>query len=146
MEFKFYSEDTPAIQAPVHPGDCGFDLVISADSTIPAHGISAIQLDLFLAIPEGHVGMICDRSSMARRGIKVLGGILDSSYRGRVTVILVNLIDRPCILDEGDRIAQLLVLPVNTPALVRVGEQTDLGYTERGAKAFGSSNVLKETA
>lgn len=144
-ELKYYSDSVPAIIAPAYTGDAGYDLMVSADGTIPAHGISAIQLDLFLAIPEGHVGMICDRSSMARRGVKVLGGIVDASYRGRVVVVLVNLTDRPCILDEGDRIAQLLVLPVNTPALTRVANETELGYTDRGGNGFGSTNRVKES-
>lgn len=139
----FYSEHAPGIQSPAYPGDAGFDLVVRTDTTIPAHAIDAIQLDLFLAIPDGHVGMICGRSSMARRGIDVLGGIVDASYRGRVTVVLVNLTDRPCILDEGDRIAQLLIIPIATPELVRVEDQTELGQTERAGRGFGSTNTLK---
>lgn len=135
----FYSEHAPGIQAPAFPGDAGYDLIASADTTIPAHAVCALQLDLFVAVPDEHVGMICGRSSMARRGIDVLGGVVDASYRGKVTVVLVNLTDRPCILDEGDRIAQLLIIPIATPELVRVSENGELGETVRSVSGFGSS-------
>lgn len=138
---SFFSQGLQAIQPPAYPGDCGFDLAISEPCSIPARGISAINLDLFIAIPDKHVGMICDRSGMARRGMKVLGGIIDSQYRGRVAVIMANLTDRPCIFEPGDRIAQLLIMPIETPPLVRVAEETDLGHTERGGNGFGSTGL-----
>ena len=82
------------------------------------------------------VGIICDRSSMGAKGIKVMGGVCDSSYRGDVTVCLINLTNQPYEIKRGDKIAQILFLPVLNPTIKEVSELDD---TKRGNKGFGSS-------
>lgn len=82
------------------------------------------------------VGLICDRSSMGSKGIKVMGGVCDSSYRGDVTVCLTNLTNQPYEIKSGDKIAQILFLPVLNPMIQEID---NLEETERGSKGFGSS-------
>ena len=82
------------------------------------------------------VGIICDRSSMGSKGIKVMGGVCDSSYRGDVTVCLTNLTNQPYEIKSGDKIAQILFLPVLNPMIQEID---NLEETERGSKGFGSS-------
>lgn len=82
------------------------------------------------------VGLICDRSSMGSKGIKVMGGVCDSSYRGDVTVCLTNLTNQPYEIKSGDKIAQILFLPVLNPVIQEID---NLEETERGSKGFGSS-------
>jgi dUTP pyrophosphatase len=84
------------------------------------------------------MGMVADRSSMGKRGLKTAGGIIDSGYRGEVHVILWNVSREEVRLRAGERIAQLLVLPIVYPEPVEVKE---FDSTHRGAKGFGSSGA-----
>lgn len=137
----FSDSDTyPAICAPFYAGDAGFDLVVNREVCISPRGFSRIQLDLFIAIPEGHVGMIKDRSGHAAGGLHVIGGVIDAGYRGRISIVFVNFSDHAKRFTDGDRIAQLLILPVATPALTRVDDLADLGSSERAARGFGSTD------
>ena len=89
-----------------------------------------------VAIPEGHVGLVADRSSLARRGLKTAGGVIDAGYRGELAVVVRNLAPEAIELAPGDRIAQLLIIPIATPAPVEV---ESLGETARGTGGFGST-------
>ncbi len=89
-----------------------------------------------LALPEHHVGMIADRSSLAKKGLKTAGGIIDAGYRGEIQIVIWNISAEPIQLRRGERIAQMLIIPIATPA---VKEVTTLDETARGEKGFGSS-------
>ncbi len=93
-----------------------------------------------VAIPPGHAGLVLPRSGHARRhGVGVVNapGLIDPGYRGEVTVLLINHGHEEVSFARGDRIAQLVVVPV--PAVEWVEE--DLDDTARGADGFGSSGV-----
>ena len=98
-----------------------------------------IPTGLAVAIPTGYVGILAVRSSMGvRHGVTLSNGVgvIDSDYRGQVHVGLHNLSDAPYTVRPGDRVAQLLVVPVAAPEI----ELTDaLPETARGAKGFGST-------
>jgi dUTP pyrophosphatase len=96
-----------------------------------------IKTDIAIELPENTVGMVCDRSGMGKKGFKVHGGIVDVPYRGSVNVILWNHSGQVQEIKKGDRIAQLLVIPI----LIVQPEETmeELSQTERGDKGFGSS-------
>ena len=147
-DLLFYTDTTahPVIAAPAYPGDAGYDLAVSKPVCIQAKSFQKVQLDLFVAIPVGYVGVIKDRSGHASGGLHILGGVIDASYRGRVSIVFANFSDHNKLFEPGDRIAQLLIMPIETPPLVRVAEETDLGHTERGGNGFGSTNGLKVTA
>lgn len=90
------------------------------------------------AIPDGYVGIIKERSGLALEyGVNVLGGVIDSNYRGEIKVILEAA--TPTRFKRGDRIAQLLVVPIHTLGWEEVDELPENLY--RGDKAFGSSGV-----
>ena len=89
-----------------------------------------------LAVPPGHVGLIADRSSLAKRGLKTAGGIIDAGYRGEIGVVIWNISAQEQQLKRGERVAQLLIIPIATPA---VKEVTALEETARGANGFGST-------
>lgn len=89
-----------------------------------------------MAIPEGHVGLICDRSSVGSKGVRTLGGVVDAGYRGEVQVVLINLRNEPISFAKGDKIAQMLVLPVNACA---IEERAELDSTARNEGGFGST-------
>ena len=92
-----------------------------------------------VAIPEGHAGLVAPRSGLAaRHGISVVNGpgVIDSGYRGEVKVILINHGTAALHLSRGDRVAQLLVVPIAVPEMVEVDELPD---STRGTGGFGSS-------
>lgn len=99
----------------------------------------AVPTGLSLELPEGHEGQVRPRSGLALRdGITCLNspGTIDADYRGEVKVLLINLGQVPVTLSRGDRIAQLVVAPVQR---VVVEESHALGETARGAGGFGST-------
>lgn len=121
-----------------HPDDAGLDLYSLEDLLLePGQGRVA-KTGIALALPAGHVGLVADRSSMAKKGIKTAGGVVDAGYRGEIHIVLWNIASVPVQLRRGERIAQLLILPVAVPAIFEVSE---LDPTARGAKGFGSSGA-----
>jgi dUTP pyrophosphatase len=120
-----------------HPDDAGLDLYSLEDVVLlPGMGRVA-KTGIAIALPPHHVGLVADRSSLAKKGIKTAGGIIDAGYRGEIHIVLWNISQEPLQLKKGERIAQLLILPVATPAVQEVAAFTE--ETLRGAKGFGSS-------
>jgi dUTP pyrophosphatase len=98
-----------------HPGDAGLDLVAVEAADLPPGARAAVPTGLAVAVPAGHAGLVLPRSGLARRaGVTVANapGLIDPGYRGEVVVVLVNLGDAPHRVEPGDRIAQLLVVPL----------------------------------
>lgn len=119
-----------------HPGDAGMDLYALEDVILGGREGKLAKTGVAMAIPVGCVGMIADRSSMAKKGVKVAGGIIDAGYRGEVMICLWNLTDTEIRLARGERIAQMLILPIATPAVQEVASLDD---TSRGTGGFGST-------
>lgn len=125
-----------------YQGDAGVDLRSSVDLVLAPGERAAIPCGVSLAIPEGYAGFVLPRSGLAaKHGISLVNapGLIDSGFRGEVRAILINLDpEQPFSISKGDRIAQLLVLPVPVIEFVEVD---DIGTTERGSGGFGSSGV-----
>ena len=112
---------------------------IDEPAVLPAGGEALIPTGIAAAIPEGCVGVLAVRSSMGiRHGVAMSNGIgvIDSDYRGPLRVGLHNFRDTEYVVEPGDRIAQLLILPVLRPEVEVVSE---LSETARGAGGFGST-------
>ncbi len=124
-----------------HEGDAGCDLVAVASVTLAAGGGRAmVPTGFAMALPAGTAGFVLPRSGLAsRHGITCANapGLIDAGYRGEVKVALVNLDPtNDYVVQVGDRIAQLVVLPVPTVTFLEVDE---LDASERGEGGFGSS-------
>jgi dUTP pyrophosphatase len=124
-----------------HDGDAGCDLVAVESCTLRAGGGRAlVATGLAVAIPEGHGGFVLPRSGLAaRHGVTCANapGLIDAGYRGEVKVALVNLDpEHDYRVEVGDRIAQLVVLKVESPSFQLVDE---LAPAQRGTGGFGSS-------
>jgi dUTP pyrophosphatase len=131
------SELPPPSQA--QPGDAGWDLVAAAAVRIGPGERAAVPTGMAVAIPAGHAGLVLPRSGHARRhGVGVVNGpgLIDSGYRGEVTVLLINHGADEVAFERGERIAQLVVVAV--PA-IEWEELTALDETPRGRGGFGSS-------
>ena len=119
-----------------HADDAGLDLYSLEDAMLAPGQGQVVRTGVAVAVPAGHGGLVCDRSSLARRGLKTAGGVIDAGYRGELGVVLWNISGAAQSVKKGERLAQLLVLPVATPVPV---EMDDLGETARGAGGFGST-------
>jgi len=120
----------------------GYDLyaALETDSiVIPPHDTVKIGTGLAIALPEGYFGAIFARSGLAtKQGLRPANcvGVADCDYRGEYIVALHNDTDKPKAVQNGDRIAQLVVLPCLALDFEEVDELSD---TERGAGGFGST-------
>jgi dUTP pyrophosphatase len=125
-----------------YPGDAGLDLYALEPVTLNAGERASIRTGVAVEIPEGHAGLVMPRSGLAaRHGIALVNapGLIDSGYRGELQILLLNT-DRTesCELAAGDRIAQLVLVAVATPAVREVDALSD---SDRGIGGFGSSGV-----
>ncbi len=127
----------PAYQ---RPDDAGLDLVTAADVRIAPGERRMVGTGMAVAIPPGYCGLTTPRSGLASRlglGIANTPGVIDAGYRGEIRLILVNLDPRDeIVLQRGERVAQLLIVPV---ARAQVVEADELPPTERGTGGFGST-------
>lgn len=134
----------PAARAPVvaHPGeDLGYDLFALEGAVLAPHdtvkvrtGIAVQALHPATGAPLGL--LVRDRSSMAARGIATTAGVIDAGYRGEILILMTNLGEAPVELKAGEKIAQMIPVPVLTGA---VEEVRDLEDSARAGKGFGSS-------
>jgi dUTP pyrophosphatase len=126
-----------------YAGDAGLDLTTCERLELPPGERAVAPTGLAVAIPEGYAGFVQPRSGLAARsGIAVVNspGLIDTGYRGEIRVVLLNTDrERTFIAEPGDRIAQLVVLPV--PELA-VREVDELPPSERGVRGFGSSQQV----
>lgn len=119
-----------------HADDAGLDLYALQDGVLPPGEGLVARTGIAIALPEKTVGLVADRSSMAKSGVKTSGGVIDAGYRGEIHIILRNITTKEVRFSRGERIAQLLILPCYSPAVV---ETTELDETGRGTKGFGST-------
>ena len=118
--------------------DAGIDLYGCEKFTLKPNSTTAVSTGVAMEIPAGFVGLIRDRSSMGKRGITTLAGVVDAGYRGEVLVMLHNLNDEAIEFEAGAKIAQMLILPVSTAPIVEVNQLSD---SDRGERGFGSSGT-----
>jgi dUTP pyrophosphatase len=119
-----------------HKGDAGLDLFSSVDCVLKKGEVKPIPSGIRMAIPEGHVGLIWDKSGVSLKGVHRLAGVIDSGYRGEVRVVMVNFGEETFVIKKGMKIAQLLIQPVME---VEVVEAEELEKTSRGKNGFGST-------
>lgn len=123
-----------------HPGDAGLDLYALGPGTIAAGTRAQVRTGVAVEIPFGQAGLVLPRSGLAaRHGIALVNapGLIDAGYRGELQVLLLNTdTDLAWQFAAGDRIAQLVLIEVRTPAVVEVDALSD---TVRGDGGFGST-------
>jgi dUTP pyrophosphatase len=138
VSFKLLDPELPS-PSRAHEHDAGWDLTAASNVTLEPGEWSAVPTGLAVAIPPGYAGLVLPRSGHARRhGVGVVNGpgLIDSGYRGEVTVLLINHGAEEVSFRRGERIAQLVIVAV--PSVTWV-ESDQLDPTERGEGGFGSS-------
>lgn len=122
-----------------HPTDAGLDLYARFPVRLQPGDHATVDTGVAVAIPERHAGLVLPRSGLARRygvGLVNSPGLIDAGYRGEIRVVLVNHGRERCDIARGDRVAQLVIVPIALPVPRTVDR---LDETERGAQGFGSS-------
>lgn len=138
VQIQRIDPDMPVLR-PAQPGDAGVDLRAAQSAKLAPGERLLIGTGIAVAIPQGYAGFVQPRSGMAvKKGLGVLNspGLIDSGYRGELKVIVINLSSELLAVERGDRIAQLVVLPV-PPVVYEEVEQ--LPDSSRGAGGFGST-------
>ena len=117
----------------------GYDLHSMEQKVVPARGKALIGTGLAFAIPTGNYGRLAPRSGLAvRNSLHVGAGVVDSDYRGEVKVLLFNHSDVEFEVNEGDRIAQMII---EKYTMTDLSEVEELSETARGEGGFGSTGV-----
>jgi dUTP pyrophosphatase len=123
-----------------YPGDAGLDLYALEEATLASGERASIRTGIAVEIPDGEAGLVLPRSGLAtRHGIALVNapGLIDAGYRGELRVLLLNTDrEQPFTVVRGERIAQLVLVRIETPDVIEVDE---LATSERGAGGFGSS-------
>lgn len=119
-----------------HPTDAGLDLRSPVNEFVPSFGSAIIDTGVHVEIPEGYVGMLKSKSGLNVRDDITSEGVIDSGYTGSIVIKLYNHGNTNKYIRAGEKISQLVILPIITPTLELVDE---LEPTERGDNGFGST-------
>lgn len=141
MEVKILNKSNHNLPKYETSASAGLDIRANLDEPFSLHPLerALIKTGLFLEIPEGYEAQVRPRSGLSlKKGITVLNspGTIDADYRGEVGVILVNLSKQPYVIEDGERIAQLVFAKVEQSDFIEVNV---LSETTRGTGGFGST-------
>lgn len=120
-----------------HFDDAGFDLFAIEDVELESMQRAQIRTGIAMEIPEGYVGFMWDKSGLSHKfGIKTLGGVCDSGYRGEIMIGVINLGKEKYIFEKGHKVSQMTIQKKET---VEFEEVSELSETKRGHGGFGST-------
>lgn len=139
VKIKVVNTGSQLLPAYATSQSAGMDLRANLDAPVTLHPLERrlIPTGLHIALPKGFEAQVRPRSGLAlKHGITVLNspGTIDADYRGQICVILINLSDKPFVVNSGDRIAQMVFARCEQAEVVQV---ETLSETERGAGGFG---------
>lgn len=131
--------------------DAGLDFYALEDVFLIEGTTCLVKTGVAARVPTGYVGLLRERSSIGKKGMKVAGGVIDAGYSGDISILLMNVSNRETFVQTstkggsrgyqikaGDRIAQLVLCPIITPEIIEVKE---IWISDRGDKKFGSSGT-----
>ncbi|MCB0379697.1 MAG: dUTP diphosphatase [Flavobacteriales bacterium] len=141
MKIKIVNQSKHALPEYATEASAGLDLRANIDSPITLNSLERVlvKTGLLIELPIGYEAQVRPRSGLAyKNGVTVLNtpGTIDADYRGEIGVILVNLSNTPFVIEDGERVAQLVIAKHEQAEWSLVEE---LGTTERGAGGFGST-------
>ena len=121
-----------------HPGDVGMDMYSLEDYTLMPGEQKVFMTGFAMEFPEGYGAFVMDKSSVSKVGVKTFGGVFDAGYRGEYNAVIRNFSGEPFAITKGQKIAQIVILPVQIPELEIVDELSD---RSRGKGGFGSTGT-----
>src|SRR3989338_4993807 len=120
-----------------HPGDAGIDFYCLENVVFPPGRQERVRTGIAIEIPEGHVGLIWDKSSISfNLGLKMMGGVIDAGYRGEIIMNFLNVSNKEVLLAQGHKAAQMIIQKFEHCDVVEVHE---VSQTVRGTGREGST-------
>ena len=119
-----------------YPTDAGLDIYARESRIVPAHGSVKFDTGVHIELPKGTAGFLKSKSGLNVKYGLTSEGVIDVGYTGSIVVKLYNHSDMDYIVEKGDKISQLVIMPILTPELELV---ESLEETDRGSNGFGSS-------
>jgi len=149
-QLKVYSASRNGLQAP-RSGDVGYDITALETVALEPYSqstkpVAKIRTGVHIELPIGYAGFLVEKSSVSSGNDKLLGGLalrsglIDPSYRGEIIVCIQNISNETQIIEAGQKIAQLVIIPYITPDICFVS-QADLSSSDRGNDGFGSTGT-----
>lgn len=138
MEFKVHKlYDDTRLPEYARPGDAGMDVFSRKDYLLQPGERHTFELGFKAELPNGYVALVWDKGGLAHKhGIHCLAGVIDASYRGEYVAVLCNTGAIAYRINIGDKIAQILIQPVERANILEVEK---LGTTDRSDGRYGSS-------
>lgn len=142
MTVKYWTEEKAPEQQfeKAHKEDAGYDIRSAEAAKLRGGASHVFPTGLHVAIPEGYVGILKSRSGNAvNKGLEVGAGVIDSGYTGEVKVLMHNMSVASHRIAVGNKIAQMVIVPICDLESQQVSSLEELGESERGADGFGST-------
>ncbi|MBQ6465754.1 MAG: dUTP diphosphatase [Oscillospiraceae bacterium] len=136
MKLRIVLDEGAKMPMRAHPQDAGMDLFTREDLLIPARGGAVCDTGVRVEIPAGYVGFIKSKSGLNVKRNVVAEGVIDAGYTGPIVVKLYNHGDADQLIRAGEKLTQLVILPIALPELELC---ESLEETERGEGGFGST-------
>lgn len=136
MKVKVMFEDGVKLPTRAHKQDAGADLYSPVSITVEPHSSAVIDTGVHIAIPDGFCGLLVSKSGLNVNHDITSTGLIDAGYTGSVRVKLYNQGNTPYHINTGDKISQIVIIPVALCDFIQVDTLDD---TERGCGGFGSS-------
>ena len=132
--------DSAKVPNYAHRGDAGLDFYSAEENYVLKPGErKGFSTGIKMEIPDGYAGLIWDKSGLAaKQGIKIMAGVIDSTYRGEVIVLLINLGNKNYLVEKNTKISQMLIQKIEQAEIEMV---EDLNITKRGGGGFGSTGI-----
>ena len=133
---KVFIEEGAIMPTRAHKTDAGLDIYSRDDMVVPARGSAVFDTGVHVELPEGTAGFLKSKSGLNVKHGSTSEGVIDVGYTGSIRVKLYNHSNAAYAVNAGDKISQLVILPILIPELVQVDSLED---SERGENGFGSS-------
>lgn len=138
MKMKIALDRDAVMPSRAHEHDAGLDLYANETAYIAPNTWVSVSTGVHAEIPNGFVGLLTSKSGLMDKHGLTCRGTIDAGYTGTVKAIIFNHSDRVYKVEKGQKVTQMVVLPIITPELELVDE---LEETERGAGGFGSTGI-----
>lgn len=138
---KIYLDKGAYYPEKAHNVDAGFDLKTPRQIIVKAHDSETVDTGVHVEIPVGYVGMIKSKSGLNVNDGIVTEGVIDTGYRGSIRVKLYNHSDVDKVFNPGNKITQLVIMPIALFELDKVASLDEFEDSDRGSNGFGSTGV-----
>jgi dUTP pyrophosphatase len=139
MKIKTYIEIGAYVPQKAHTTDAGFDIRTPEEVVVEPRSSAIIDTGVHMEIPEGYVGMLKSKSGLNVKSGILSEGVVDAGYVGSIVVKLYNNSDKPKYFEKGDKITQIVIMPIPFIELEEVDNLGEFEASERGADGFGST-------